>query len=148
MLCRIAGIVESSGKRLLSVILFGSYVYSPSKARDVDVIVVVDDLRDINDKFAMEASISRELGRLFKKSVDVQVYDLSSFKENLTVGTVLTGFALGYKIVYDVAKVKSEIQEFLRRVSEEDEYILVKKRRWNLVALAKARARIDEATEK
>lgn len=148
MLCRIAGIVESSGKRLLSVILFGSYVYSPSKARDVDVIVVVDDLRDINDKFAMEASISRELSRLFKKSVDVQVYDLSSFKENLTVGTVLTGFALGYKIVYDVAKVKSEIQEFLRRVSEEDEYILVKKRRWNLVALAKARARIDEATEK
>jgi len=148
MLCRIAGIVESSGKRLLSVILFGSYVYSPSKARDVDVIVVVDDLRDINDKFAMEASISRELSRLFKKSVDVQVYDLSSFKENLTVGTVLTGFVLGYKIVYDVAKVKSEIQEFLRRVSEEDEYILVKKRRWNLVALAKARARIDEATEK
>ncbi len=60
ILSKINEVAENKGKKVLATILFGSYVYSPRKARDIDMIVIVDDLKNINDKVTLEVEISRK----------------------------------------------------------------------------------------
>ena len=141
ILSKINEVAENRGKKVLATILFGSYVYSPRKAKDIDMIVIVDNLKNINDKITLEVEISRKLRKLFRKNIDIQVFDIESFEENLIVGTFLTGLVLGYKIIHDTIGVEKKIQEFIKEISKEDKYVFIKKRKWNLAAIAKAKSR-------
>ncbi|MGB9729957.1 MAG: nucleotidyltransferase domain-containing protein [Thermoprotei archaeon] len=132
-------IVEKLSRKILAIVIFGSYVYNPNKADDIDVIVVINELKDINDKIEMEIEISKRLRKVFIKNVDVHVFDISSFKENLKVGTFLTGFVLGYKVVYDAAGLEEEIRKFIREIGKEEDYVYIKRRRWNLTTIARAK---------
>ena len=60
--------MEARGKRLKSLVLFGSSVYSPRSVRDVDLIVVIDNFSDILEKPSLKLEISRALRRLSPES--------------------------------------------------------------------------------
>ena len=137
ILSSISEVTKELGKELLTVILFGSYVYNKQKAKDIDIIVIVDHLKDIHDKVNAEVEITKKLIRLFKRSLDVLVFDLDTFKENLVVGTVLTGLVLGYNVLYDKIGVEKLIHNFIEEISKEDEYVLIKKRKYDFARLAK-----------
>jgi len=141
ILSKINEVAENKGKKVLATILFGSYVYSPRKARDIDMIVIVDYLKNINDKVTLEVEISRKLRKLFRKNIDIQVFDIESFEENLIAGTFLTGLVLGYKIIYDTIGVEEKIREFIKEIGKEDKYVFIKKRKWNLAAIAKTKSK-------
>jgi len=137
--------VERLGRRALAVVLFGSCVYSPRRARDVDLLVIVDELRDLHEKVALEVEVSRSLCRELGRAADVIVLDLESFKENLAVGTFLSGLVLGYRVLHDTIGVDELLEKLFSELAEED-YIYVKGRRWNLSAVARAKLRRRSAS--
>jgi len=111
---------KERGLELLAVILFGSSVYGPSKARDVDVIIVVRSLKNILEKVTWEVQTSRRLRRALGKPVDVLIFDVESFLENLQPGTVLSGLVQGYEILLDKIDLKSKINGMFVKLAEED----------------------------
>ena len=145
MLYRTLEAVERFGRRALAVVLFGSCVYSPRRARDVDLLVIVDELRDFHEKVALEVEVSRSLHRELRRAVDVVVLDLESFRENLAVGTFLSGLVLGYRVLYDAIGVDKLLEELFSKLADED-YVYVKGRRWNLSAVARAKLRWRRAS--
>ncbi len=76
-----------------------------------------------------------------RRNVDLHIFDTTSFNENLTVGTFLTGLVLGYKILKDNIGVKEKIQKFIRELSREEKCFYIKKRKWNLAAIAKTKSK-------
>jgi len=145
-LSRVLEVTKSLGKEVLAVLLFGSYVYSPRRARDIDVLVVVDRLRDVREKIDIELEIARRLRREVSRPIDIVVLDLDSFRENLAAGSFLSGLVIGYRAVYDAVGVSEMLRELFRELAE-DSYVYVKRRRWNLSAIARARLRSRERSD-
>jgi hypothetical protein len=83
-------------KRVLIVSLFGSSVLSPRRARDIDIIIVVDKLSSIEEKLALEPAVKRALRILDQRRVyDIILFDEESFMENTAPGCLVLGVA-GY----------------------------------------------------
>ncbi|WP_440059490.1 hypothetical protein ACSU1N_06800 [Thermogladius sp. 4427co] len=128
------------GRKLRAVIIFGSSVYNPLRSRDVDIIVVVDRIEDVKEKYVLELEISKELRKCISKPVDVIVFDVEMLEENTRPGTVLSGLIAGYVVVYDEIGVESILEKVLENILQVDEYIIVKKgRKLDLASIAKAR---------
>lgn len=130
------------GKRLKSLAIFGSSIYNPMRARDVDLLIVIDEIADALEKSSLELDIIKALKRLHPRALfDVLVFDEVSFKENLRPGAVLSGLVIGYEIIYDELGLNNLVEDLVRDVAR-GEYIVQKgERRINLSALARARLR-------
>jgi len=135
-------VLEARGKRLKSLVIFGSSIYSPLKARDVDLLVVADRIADADEKCALEFEIAKALRAVHPKMpIDVIVFDECSFRENLEPGTLLSGLIAGYEIIYDELGLNDLIVELAKSIAS-SEYIVQKSgKRINLSALARARLR-------
>lgn len=48
---------------------------------------------------------------------------------------------MGYRVIYDKElSLEKAIEELIRKVSETEGYVYVKRRQWNLTSIAKARS--------
>ena len=110
------------------------------KPRDIDVVVVIDNLRNIHEKAFLEATLAKSLMRELRKQVDILVFDEESFKENLKPGTVLSGLILGHKILYDKIGVSRELVKLFNELAKEN-YVYIKRRTWNLSKIAKVKTK-------
>lgn len=142
MLSKIKTVFKSVGKEVLGVIVFGSYIYSPLKSHDIDLLIIINSLKDINEKINLEVKASIELKKVVRKPIDVHIFDFETFRENLEPGSFLSGLTLGYRILYDKVNLVEVIREFIRKISETEEYIYMKKRVWNLALIAKTKIRV------
>jgi len=127
------------GKEVLGVIIFGSYVYSPLKARDIDLLIIINSIKDINEKIDLEVKTSITLWRTLRKPIDIHVFDLSTFKENLEPGSFLSGLTLGYKIIYDKVGLTKLIEELIKKIAKIKEYTYIKRKKWDLALIAKTK---------
>ncbi len=141
MLSKLRSFFEGKGRKVLGIIVFGSYVYSPMKAHDIDLVVIVDKLENAREKVELEVEASVELRRTIRKPADIHVFDPETFRENLEPGSFLSGLALGYKILYDRIGLEKTIEELVRKVGETEGYVYVKERKWNLASIAKAKTK-------
>ncbi|MHA1596131.1 MAG: hypothetical protein ACTSWV_00620 [Candidatus Asgardarchaeia archaeon] len=108
---------------LLAVIVFGSSVYL-KEGKDIDVILIVDEDFNIKEKLHFEYKISTIFCRRYKVcNLDVHLFSLNDFIENLKVGSFLSGLALGYEIIFDRIGVERYILNFLKKLSKEG-YVL------------------------
>lgn len=139
----VRGILEARGKRLKSLVIFGSSIYSPMRARDLDVLVVADKLVDVAEKSALEIEIAKALRTAHPRiSIDVIVFDEGSFRENLEPGALPSGLIAGYEIIHDELGLKDLITELMEKVAR-GEYVVQKSgRRINLSALARMKLRL------
>ena len=124
ILSRVRNILSEYDKRLYSIILFGSRVYNPYRARDIDIIIIIDNLPSINGKINIELMIKKTLSKFIRKPLDVHIFDLDTFVENLKPGTFLCGLALGYKIIYDEIGIDKYIKRLFKEMSRHEDYIL------------------------
>ncbi len=117
---------------ILAVIVFGSSIYM-GRGRDVDLVVIVRDymIDSIKDSINLRMYINKYLG--YKVFADIHVLSINDFRNNLKIGSFLTGLALGYKILYDeTGTLEDEIIAFLERISKTD-YVLVNRYgKWRL----------------
>jgi len=118
------------------VVLFGSYVYKYREARDIDIIVVVNELKDLEEKMRLEVRLTHVLRSALAIPVDIIVFDLDSLKENLRPGTVLSGLVLGFRVLYDAVGFTRYFKELVKGLAQDD-YVLYKKRALRLSRLAK-----------
>ena len=134
--------IESSlskfNKKLLALILFGSYVRSFKKAKDIDLLVIVDKIENIYEKFEIEKEISIQLIKELKLPFEINVLDLDNFFENLKPGTFISGLVLGYKIIYDKIGIEYYIKKLCQELANEIEYEFIKHgKRYRLGIFAK-----------
>ncbi len=133
------------GDKLTAIILFGSSVYM-GYSREVDILILIDNLADFNEKIELEGRIKKSLNRLFNYDVvfDINVLDLKQFDENLETGSFLSGLALGYKIIYDRIGIEEKIIKMLKKLSK-SRYVLVNKYgEWNLSRIAEIKLRTKQ----
>lgn len=143
MLSKVKGVVEKYGKSLKALIVFGSSIYSPTTARDLDIMVVVDSISSVSEKTSLEVEIVRALrGAALKKAIDVTVFDVESFKENLEPGALASGLIAGFKTLFNEICVEKLIAEALEKIAVEHYVILKKNRKLNLSAIAKAKLKV------
>ncbi|OYT50107.1 MAG: hypothetical protein B6U73_04625 [Desulfurococcales archaeon ex4484_204] len=136
VLSLIKEVTNRLGKELLCVVLFGSYVYKYREARDIDIIVVVNELKDLEEKMHLEVRLTHVLRSALAIPVDIIVFDLDSLKENLRPGTVLSGLVLGFRVLYDAVGFTRYFKELVKGLAQDD-YVLYKKRSLRLSRLAK-----------
>lgn len=136
VLSLIKEVTNRLGKELLCVVLFGSYVYKYREARDIDIIVVVNELKDLEEKMRLEVRLTHVLRSALAIPVDIIVFDLDSLKENLRPGTVLSGLVLGFRVLYDAVGFTRYFKELVKGLAQDD-YVLYKKRALRLSRLAK-----------
>lgn len=125
------------GDRLAAIILFGSSVYMGC-SEEIDILIIIDNLSDLDEKLELEWEIRKSLNRLFNYDIvfDVNILDVKKFNANLEVGSFLSGLALGYKIVYDRVGIEENIINMLRKLSK-SRYVLVNKYgEWSLSRIA------------
>lgn len=136
--------VERYGKALKALIIFGSSVYSPLRSKDLDLLVIVDKLVDVKEKFMIEAEVFRNLSRVIpRKPIDVTVFDVDTFMENAKPGGVVSGLILGFRSLYDELNVPALVEELTRRIVDEDGYVLIKGgREINISLLAKMKKQL------
>ncbi len=134
---------------VLAVIVFGSFVYM-GRGRDIDLVVIVKDynIDPIKDSIDLRMYINKCLG--YRVFTDIHVLTMDDFRNNLEIGSFLTGLALGYKILYDeTGCLEKEIIAFLKKVSRSN-YVLVNKYgKWSLrhhakIMLRRKRVEIEE----
>ena len=131
-------VVESYGKTLKALVLFGSYVYNPLKSRDIDILLIVDKLVNAKEKLAIEVEVARNVKALCRKPVDVIVFDIDMLKENAEPGGIVSGLVIGYKILYDDIGMQKIVEGVVDKISREESYIIIKNnRRIDLSAIAK-----------
>lgn len=131
-------VVESYGKTLKALVLFGSYVYNPLKSRDIDILLIVDKLVNAKEKLAIEVEVARNVKALCRKPVDVIVFDIDMLKENAEPGGIVSGLVIGYKILYDDIGMQKIVEGVADKISREESYIIIKNnRRIDLSAIAK-----------
>ena len=107
------------GDKLLAVVLFGSTIYSPHMAHDVDLVVVVKE--HISDNLLQEhVEVTRRLLERtgYDKSLDVHVLTLDELRECMKAGTFLAGLALGFRVLYDRCGIRKIICDFLRELAD------------------------------
>jgi len=128
--------------RLKAIIVFGSMIYL-GKGNDLDLLIIIDTLDTLKEKFNLESKISQILRREFPDyNFDVHIFSVEEFKDNLSPGSFLSGLALGYEVIYDKVNLESEILLFLERLSK-DKYLLHNRYgTWNLGFHAKITYRL------
>ncbi len=127
---------EFLGSHIQAIIIFGSYIYRRC-SNDIDVLVIID--KEIG--FLNKQKIEYEVMRYFLKMrhiLDIHIFDMNSFRENLRSGTFLSGLALGYETIYlKNPCVEKEILVFLKELSDEKYILYNKYGRWDLSHHAK-----------
>jgi hypothetical protein len=125
--------MKEYNKRVLLVLLFGSSVYSPRRARDIDIIIVVDKLSSIEEKFALEQAVKRALRELDQRRVyDIIVFDEESFMENTAPGCLVSGVVAGYEVIFDELGFEEIVKKLALSILEEKPVIYKKNRKLNL----------------
>jgi predicted nucleotidyltransferase len=125
--------MKEYNKRVLLVLLFGSSVYSPRRARDIDIIIVVDKLSSIEEKFALEQAVKRALRELDQRRVyDIIVFDEESFTENTAPGCLVSGVVAGYEVIFDELEFKEIVKKLALSILEEKPVIYKKNRKLNI----------------
>lgn len=114
------------------------------RSRDLDLLVVVDKLTDAKEKHELEVEILRSLKQVkLGKPIDVLVLDVEMFKENAKPGGVVSGIILGYKPLYDELGLSNIVKKIINEVSEEKDYVIIKKnRKTNIYLIAKSKKKI------
>lgn len=125
-----------------SLILFGSSVFRPMNARDIDILVVVDKI-DLHEKISLEINIIKALKNTIKKNLDVIVLDENSLLENIEPGAVASGLIAGYKVIYDEINIENLIIGIAKRIAFEKYIIQKSGKKINLSAIAKARIKLN-----
>jgi hypothetical protein len=130
--------MKEYNKRVLLVLLFGSSVYSPRRARDIDIIIVVDKLSSIEEKFALEQAVKRALRELDQRRVyDIIVFDEESFMENTVPGCLVSGVVAGYEAIFDELGFEEIVKKLALSILEEKPVIYKKNRKLNLALYSK-----------
>lgn len=128
--------------RLKAIVVFGSMIYL-GKGNDLDLLIVIDKIDTLKEKFSLESKISRILRREFPDyNFDVHIFSVEEFKNNLSPGSFLSGLALGYEVIYDKVDLEDEILLFLKRLSREKYLLHNKYGTWNLSFHAKITYRL------
>ena len=125
-----------------AIVVFGSMIYL-GKGNDLDLLIVIDKIDTLKEKFSLESKISRILRREFPDyNFDVHIFSVEEFKNNLSPGSFLSGLALGYEVIYDKVDLEDEILLFLKRLSREKYLLHNKYGTWNLSFHAKITYRL------
>lgn len=128
--------------RLKAIVVFGSMIYL-GKGNDLDLLIVIDKIDTLKEKFSLESKMSRILRREFPDyNFDVHIFSVEEFKNNLSPGSFLSGLALGYEVIYDKVDLEDEILLFLKRLSREKYLLHNKYGTWNLSFHAKITYRL------
>ncbi|MEM3346515.1 MAG: hypothetical protein QXR36_03710, partial [Desulfurococcaceae archaeon] len=123
-----------------ALLLFGSSIHGLWIARDVDIMVVVDKFSSVEEKLLLETLIAKSLRKLLvRKPVDVLVFDVESFMENLEPGAVASGLVAGYILLYDELGVESLVKNLAEKVARDDVVLFKHGKRLNLSAIARAK---------
>ncbi len=134
-------------KKLRTIAIFGSSVYNPVKARDLDILIIVDKLLDVKEKTNLEIEILKNLKDFQAKTlIDIIVLDEESFKENLEPGGLASGLVAGYKILYDEIRIESFIYEAAKKIANEKYVILKNRKKIDLSTIAKLKLKADHRT--
>lgn len=135
--------MEANNKSLKSLILFGSSIFRPVKARDIDMLIVVDKI-NLQEKISLEIIITKALKNIIKKTLDITILDEDSLKENLEPGAFASGLIAGYKTLYDEIGLDEMIMKTAEKIAI-GEYIIQKDgKRINLSAIAKVRLKLEK----
>jgi len=130
------------GLKLKALVIFGSYVLNPVKARDVDLLVVVERLNvKLREVILMSVELSSRLRKISGRSYDVVLLDEGSLHENVQPGTVLSGLILGYRVIYDEVGINDLVSTLTELLANTD-YRYFKGRWVDLSTLARARKAI------
>jgi len=116
VLSKVIELLNSMDKKTKLIAIFGSSIYSPRKARDIDILIAVDRIDSVTEKIELEVAIKRALRELgMEKTCDVIVFDVDSLKENMKPGGVASGAIAGYKVLYD----EIGFEEMVKKAAEE-----------------------------
>lgn len=108
-------------KKLRIIAVFGSSVYDPVKARDLDILIIIDKLLDIKEKTDLEIRILKNLKNLRTETpLDIIVLDEESFKENLEPGGIASGLVAGCRILYDEMGTEQFIYEAAKKIANKN----------------------------
>ncbi|MCD6278510.1 MAG: hypothetical protein J7J11_02395 [Desulfurococcales archaeon] len=119
----VSKVKEVVGKDLVGIIVYGSTLYL-GVGRDLDLIVIVSEEQDLRSRFNLEIALRKSLETLIKGSVaDVHILSISEFRDNLRLGSPLSGLALGYEILYGGSVLEPLILNFLKELAR-DKYVL------------------------
>ncbi len=123
---------EILGENLRAIIVFGSTIYM-GRGNDIDLIVVTDEEMNMKDRLKLEYRLKQVLQRIVKDKIfNVHVFNLEEFERNLQPGSMLSGLALGYEVIYGEQIVEPLILNFLKQLSR-GKYILHNRYgTWNL----------------
>ena len=92
----------------------------------------------MKEKLKLEHKVRQVLQKAVRGKVfDVHIFSLEEFKENLQPGTLLSGLALGYEVIYGEEVVEPLILNFLRKLSNEKYVLHNKYGTWDLSFHAK-----------
>jgi len=127
---------------LRALLIFGSGVFRPWSARDIDVLVILDHLSSVGEKMELEVEVARALrGLAERRAIDVIAFDEQSFIENLEPGCIASGLIAGYEALYDELGVDELITMAAEEAASMDVVIEKRGRRINLSALARVKLR-------
>jgi len=130
---------------LRALLIFGSGVFRPWSARDIDILVILDHLSSVGEKMELEAEVARVLRSLAeRKAIDVIAFDEQSFIENLEPGCIASGLIAGYEALYDELGVDELISNAAEKAASMDIVIEKGGKRINLSALARAKLRCSK----
>jgi hypothetical protein len=137
LLLSFLSLMRKYNKRVLIVSLFGSSVLSPRRARDIDIIIVVDKLSSIEEKLALEQAVKRAPRILDQRRVyDIILFDEESFMENTAPGCLVSGVA-GYEVLHDELGFEEIVKKLALSILEEKQVIYKKNRKLNLALYSK-----------
>lgn len=137
LLLSFLSLMRKYNKRVLIVSLFGSSVYTPRRARDIEIIIVVDKLYSIEEKLALEPAVKRALRILDQRRVyDIILFDEESFMENTAPGCLVSGVA-GYEVLHDEPGFEEIVKKLALSTLEEKPVIYKKNRKSNLALYSK-----------
>lgn len=130
--------MEAHSKKLRAIVVFGSSVYNPVKARDLDLLVIIDKFLGIKEKTDLEIKILKNLKNLRAETpLDIIVLDEESFKENLEPGGLASGLVAGCRILYDEIGIEQFIYEAAKKIANEKYVIFKNRRKIDLSIIAK-----------
>ena len=103
---------------LLTVIVYGSYVRLLEKAKDIDILIIVDELPGkIQEIFEIQKCIRSRIRKYISKPIDLILMTFQDFVKNLEPGTLLSTFTLGDLIVYDAINFEKYLNKLFQKIS-------------------------------
>lgn len=116
------------------------------KARDLDLLIVVDRILNAFEKHDLEIEVTKALRTIHSRiPADVIIFDEDSFKENLEPGAIASGLAAGYRILYDELGLEDLVARLFEKLAQSEIFVQKNRRKINLSALARAKLRLLDA---